>query len=99
MFRDTPFYDAIGYIRSKAKWLNIVVVPDEYMDEVAINLELRNITLFDAIRYLVEVSHLDVRVDENAVVIFVDEEEYWDEEECEEECDEEEDWEEEDDEE
>jgi hypothetical protein len=90
MFRDTPFYDAIGYIRSKAKWLNIVVVPDEYLDEVAVNLELRNITLYDAIRYLVEVSHLDVRVDENAVVIFVDEEEWWDEEECEEECDEEE---------
>ena len=86
MFRDTPFYDAIGYIRSKAKWLNIVVVPDEYMDEIEVNLELRNITLYDAIRYLVEVSHLDVRVDENAVVIFVDEEE---------ECDEEEDWEEE----
>ena len=95
MFRDTPFYDAIGFIRSKAKWLNIVVVPDEYMDEVEVNLELRNITLYDAIRYLVEVSHLDVRVDENAVVIFVDEEEWWDEEECEEECDEEEDWEEE----
>jgi len=35
----------------------------------------------------VEVSHLDVRVDANAVVIFVDEEEYWDEEECDEECD------------
>ena len=95
MFRDTPFYNAIGFIRSKAKWLNIVVVPDEYMDEVEVNLELRNITLYDAIRYLVEVSHLDVRVDENAVVIFVDEEEYWDEEEREEECDEEEDWEEE----
>ena len=91
MFRDTPFYDAIGFIRSKAKWLNIVVVPDEYMDEVEVNLELRNISLYDAIRYLVEVSHLDVRVDANAVVIFVDEEEYWDEEEC----DEEEDWEEE----
>ena len=87
MFRDTPFYDAIGYIRSKAKWLNIVVVPDEYMDEVEVNLELRNITLYDAIRYLVEVSHLDVRVDENAVVIFVDEEEWWNEEECDEECD------------
>ena len=85
MFRDTPFYDAIGYIRSKAKWLNIVVVPDEYINEVEVSLELRNITLYDAIRYLVEVSHLDVRVDENAVVIFVDEEEYWDEEECEEE--------------
>ena len=85
MFRDTPFYDAIGYIRSKAKWLNIVVVPDEYIEEVEVSLELRNITLYDAIRYLVEVSHLDVRVDENAVVIFVDEEEYWDEEECEEE--------------
>ena len=95
MFRDTSFYDAIGFIRSKAKWLNIVVVPDEYMDEVEVNLELRNISLYDAIRYLVEVSHLDVRVDENAVVIFVNEEEWWDEEECEEECDEEEDWEEE----
>jgi hypothetical protein len=91
MFRDTPFYDAVGYIRSKAKWLNIVVVPDEYIEEVEVSLELRNITLYDAIRYLVEVSHLDVRVDENAVVIFVDEEEYWDEEECDE--DEEEDWE------
>jgi hypothetical protein len=90
-FRDTSFYDAIDFIRSKAKWLNIVVVPDEYMDEIEVNLELRNITLYDAIRYLVEVSHLDVRVDENAVVIFVDEEEYWDEEECDE--DEEEDWE------
>ena len=84
MFRDTPFYNAVGYIRSKAKWLNIVVVPDEYIEEVEVSLELRNITLYDAIRYLVEVSHLDVRVDENAVVIFVDEEEYWDEEECEE---------------
>jgi hypothetical protein len=82
MFRDTPFYDAIGYIRSKAKWLNIVVVPDEYINEVEVSLELRNITLYDAIRYLVEVSHLDVRVDENAVVIFVD-----DGEECEEEDD------------
>ena len=91
MFRDTPFYDAISYIRSKAKWLNIVVVPDEYMGEIEVNLELRNISLYDAIRYLVEVSHLDVRVDENAVVIFVDEEEWWDEEEC----DEDEDWEEE----
>jgi len=87
MFRDTPFYDAVGYIRSKAKWLNIVVVPDEYIEEVEVSLELRNITLYDAIRYLVEVSHLDVRVDENAVVIFVDEEEWWDEEECDEECD------------
>jgi hypothetical protein len=95
LFRDNSFYDAIDFIRSKAKWLNIVVVPDEYIDEVEVNLELRNITLYDAIRYLVEVSHLDVRVDENAVVIFVDEEEWWDEEECEEECDEEEDWEEE----
>ena len=85
MFRDTPFYDAISYIRSKAKWLNIVVVPDEYIEEVEVSLELRNISLYDAIRYLVEVSHLDVRVDENAVVIFVDEEE-----ECDEECDE--DW-------
>jgi hypothetical protein len=47
-----------------------------------VSLELRNITLYDAIRYLVEVSHLDVRVDENAVVIFVD-----DGEECEEEDD------------
>ena len=84
MFRDTPFYDAVGYIRSKAKWLNIVVVPDEYIEEVEVSLELRNITLYDAIRYLVEVSHLDVRVDENAVVIFVDEEEWWDEEECDE---------------
>ena len=82
MFRDTPFYDTIGYIRSKAKWLNIVVVPDEYIEEVEVSLELRNITLYDAIRYLVEVSHLDVRVDENAVVIFVD-----DGEECEEEDD------------
>ena len=91
MFRDTPFYDAIGYIRSKAKWLNIVVVPDEYINEVEVSFELRNITLYDAILYLVEVSHLDVRVDENAVVIFVDEEEWWDEEEC----DEDEDWEEE----
>ena len=91
MFRDTPFYDAVGYIRSKAKWLNIVVVSDEYIEEVEVSLELRNISLYDAIRYLVEVSHLDVRVDANAVVIFVDEEEYWDEEEC----DEDEDWEEE----
>jgi hypothetical protein len=91
MFRNTPFYDAVGYIRSKAKWLNIVVVPDEYIEEVEVSLELRNITLYDAIRYLVKVSHLDVRVDENAVVIFVDEEEYWDEEECDE--DEEEGWE------
>ena len=91
MFRDTPFYDAISYIRSKAKWLNIVVVSDEYIEEVEVSLELRNISLYDAIRYLVEVSHLDVRVDENAVVIFVDEEEWWDEEEC----DEDEDWEEE----
>jgi hypothetical protein len=91
MFRDTPFYDAISYIRSKAKWLNIVVVSDEYIEEVEVSLELRNISLYDAIRYLVEVSHLDVRVDANAVVIFVDEEEYWDEEEC----DEDEDWEEE----
>ena len=87
MFRDTPFYDAVGYIRSKAKWLNIVVVPDEYIEEVEVSLQLRNITLYDAILYLVEVSHLDVRVDENAVVIFVDEEEWWDEEECDEECD------------
>ena len=87
MFRDTPFYDAISYIRSKAKWLNIVVVSDEYIEEVEVSLELRNISLYDAIRYLVEVSHLDVRVDENAVVIFVDEEEWWDEEECDEECD------------
>jgi len=55
-----------------------------------VSLELRNITLYDAIRYLVEVSHLDVRVDENAVVIFVDEEEYWDEEECDEDWDEDE---------
>ena len=91
IFRDTPFYDAISYIRSKAKWLNIVVVSDEYIEEVEVSLELRNISLYDAIRYLVEVSHLDVRVDANAVVIFVDEEEYWDEEEC----DEDEDWEEE----
>jgi hypothetical protein len=90
-FRDTSFYDAIDFIRSKAKWLNIVVVPDEYIDEIEVNLELRNITLYDAIRYLVEVSHLDVRVDENAVVIFVDEEKCWDEEEWDE--DEEEDWE------
>ena len=82
MFRDTPFNDAISYIRSKAKWLNIVVLPDEYIEEVEVSLELRNITLYDAIRYLVEVSHLDVRVDENAVVIFVD-----DGEECEEEDD------------
>ena len=87
MFRDTPFYDAIGFIRSKAKWLNIVVVSDEYIEEVEVSLELRNISLYDAIRYLVEVSHLDVRMDENAVVIFVDEEE-----ECEEDEDEDEDW-------
>ncbi len=53
------------------------MVPDEYIEEVKVSLELRNITLYDAIRYLVEVSHLDVCVDE---------EEYWDE-------DEEEDWE------
>ena len=89
-FRDTPFYDAVGYIRSKAKWLNIVVVSDEYIEEVEVSLELRNISLYDAIRYLVEVSHLDVRVDANAVVIFVDEEEYWDEEECDEDWDEDE---------
>ncbi|MFM9198090.1 MAG: hypothetical protein ACKOWG_20585 [Planctomycetia bacterium] len=74
-FGDLPVEDAAATLRDYARkadpdkrGVNIVVV-NPVGHAASLSLELRNISLYDALRYSCEAAGLSMRIDDNAVVI------------------------------
>jgi hypothetical protein len=65
-FANAPFAEAVDMLSQEGQ-VNIVIAVQ--MDLPVISLKLRSIPLYDAIRYLTEVSELTFRIDDHAVVI------------------------------
>lgn len=78
-FAGTPLPWALQFLQSRSleldpekKGLNLILnAPGEPLaDEIRITLTLRNVPLSEALRYVAELSHLKLRYDEDAVVLF-----------------------------
>jgi len=66
-FEDTNLAEVADYL-SEHFDVNIVLTNDVRQASLAITIRLRNIPLFDALRYVAEVAFLSCRVDDHAVV-------------------------------
>ena len=90
-FREASFDKVMEFARTiGTEPLNIVSMLGEFEEDEVITLQLHNIPAYDFLHYVAEIGGFEIRIDDYAVVIFVDEEEYWDEEECDEDWDEDE---------
>ncbi|MEI6788514.1 MAG: hypothetical protein WCL49_08555 [bacterium] len=77
---EAPFGAAVAFLRDHAKktdpdkrGVNILAIGLPYGDaEPRLTLELRNVSLYDALRYCCEAAGLLMRIDDNAVVISLD---------------------------
>jgi len=65
---DAPLAE-VADLLARSGGVNIVVVPDYQPEAPTITIDLRNIPLYDAIRYVTEVTDLTFRIDDHAVVI------------------------------
>lgn len=77
-FEQAPLQDVAAYLRGKSreidrekKGLNLLVVEPAGSDasRLRLSLELHNVSLYDALRYICEAGELGLRIDDNAVVI------------------------------
>ena len=90
-FREASFEKVMEFARTiGTEPINIISILGEFEEDEVITLQLHNIPAYDFLHYVAEIGGFEIRIDDYAVVIFVDEEEYWDEEECDEDWDEDE---------
>ena len=68
-FEDVDFSEALDHMRKISEDINLVVIPHRAMHHLDVTLTLKNISFFDALGYLLEVCRLNMRIDDNAVVI------------------------------
>ncbi len=75
-FHAVSFTTALAYLREQTKIAttgqyepNFVVRSDQDLDSVKVNLELRNVPLSDALRYLCELAGVRYRLDRHAILI------------------------------